>query len=162
VLGLGLAVTVSAVRPTVRAVLLEDPFGAGHVPDLADISCRDEFDFTTTETDWVRMCEQFFQDTSARVSSLEPDLVVVRQADFNHRAKVTDNLRVRLVVEGALASAAVKHVPATYLRRGQACAELYPGKNKDTMDDDAKAKVAKAARAEAAAAALSGLFGNRT
>lgn len=152
---------VSARRPTVRAVLLEDSVAAGQALDLNQITLRDAFEFTTTETDWAQMCDQFAQDTSARVSSLEPDIVVVRQADFNQNGRLGDGPRLRLVVEGAITAAAIKHVPKTRLRRGKACADTYPGKSKDQMDADGRAISGKANRAEAAGAALSGLFENR-
>jgi hypothetical protein len=159
---LGLAVAVSSRRPTVRAVLLADPFDASLMPTLADVALRDAFEFTTTETHWAGICDQFAQDVSARVSSLQPDIVVVRQADFTQNGRVGDGPRLRLVVEGAITAAAIKHIPNTVLRRGKGCADVYPGKSKDKMDADGRSLVDKAARAEAAGAALSGLFGNRT
>jgi len=146
----------------VRAVLLEDPFGGSEATSLADVTRRDAFEFTTTETDWARICDQFAQDVSGRVSTLAPDVVVVRQADFNQQGRVGDGPRLRLVVEGAITSASIRHVPKTVLRRGKACADVYPGKSKDELDADGRSLVDKAVHAEAASAALSGLFDTRS
>jgi hypothetical protein len=157
-LALGLSVAVASGRPTVRAVLLKDPHVAGASAVLGDVALDQFFDLTTTHTDWARICDQFARDVSARTSTLSPDVVVIRQADFNPAARVTDGLRLRLVVEGAITSAALGHVSNTHLRRGKGCADVYPG-SKDDMD--AAGRALMATRAEAAGAALSGLFGNR-
>jgi hypothetical protein len=120
------------------------------MPTLADVALRDAFEFNTTEADWAGMCDQFAEDVSARVSSLQPDVVVVRQADFSQNGRVGDGPRLRLVVEGAIAAAAIKHIANTVLRRGKGCANVYPGKSKDKMDADGRSLVDKAALAEAA------------
>lgn len=160
-LALGLTVTLpTSGRPVVRAVLLEDPFNPTQTTTLADITLATEFDLTTAEAEWARMCSQFSQDVSGRVSTLAPAVVVVRRADFHKNAKPTDGLRLRLVVEGAISAAAMAHAANTHLRTGTACAQEYPH-DKETMDADGKTLVSRAYRAEAAGAALSGLFGNR-
>lgn len=160
-LALGLAVAFpTQSRPVVRVVLLEDPFGAASVPTLADVTVAKEFDLTTTHTRWERMCGQFYADISGRVDTLNPDVVVVRRADFHRSRGNADGPRLRLVIEGAITAAAIGHVANTYLRHGTDCARAY-GQDKDVMDTDGKGLVTKKNRAEAAAAALSGLFGNR-
>ncbi len=147
-------------RPVVRAVLIEDRLAAAGTPTLADIALVEEFDLTTAETDWARIASRYSQDVSGRVSTLAPDIVVVRRADFHQRTRIGDGPRLRLVVEGAITAASYAHVANTHLRTGTTCAHVYPH-DKGTMDADGKTLVSRANRAEAAAAALSGLFGNR-
>lgn len=107
------------------------------------------------------MASQFFQEVSARVSTLSPDVVVVRRADVYPRGRVGDGPRLRLVVEGAITAAAMSHLPGnTHLRTGGDCATKY-GKSKSDMDADAATFTSHQNYVEAAAAALSGLFGNR-
>ncbi|MFT4085167.1 MAG: hypothetical protein QM638_21510 [Nocardioides sp.] len=160
-LALGLAVALpTPSRPVVRAVLLEDPFGASTVPTLADVSVSREFDLTTTHTRWAEIAGQFYADVSGRITTLKPDIVIVRRADFHRSRSNADGPKIRLVIEGALSAAAIGHVANTHLRAGVECGRLY-GKDKKDMDADAKTKVAKKDRAEAAAAGLSGLFANR-
>lgn len=158
---LGLTVTVpTPTRPVVRAVLLDDGLTRSQIPTLANVTAVDEFDLTTTHTEWAALCSQFSVDVSARVSTLAPDVVVVRRADFHRSRGNSDGPRLRLVVEGAVSASAFAHVANTHLRMGVTCADRY-GTNKDAMDLDGKSLVVHANRAEAAGAALSGLFGNR-
>jgi len=160
-MALGLTVMLpTPSRPVVRAALLRDPFGAGQVPTLADVTVDPEFDLTTTESRWERMSGQFYTDVSGRVSTLQPDIVVVRRADFHRGRGNADGPRLRLVIEGAITAAAIGHVRNTHLRTGSECARLY-GQDKDVMDAHGKDLVTTKSRAEAAAAALSGLFANR-
>lgn len=159
-LGLSVAIPTSG-RPVVRAVLAADPFGASHTPALGDISVVEEFDLTTAETDWARIASQLGQDVSARVSGLSPQIIIVRNADFHQSRRASAGSSLRLVVEGAITAASMLHVANVHLRPGMQCATLY-GSSKDAMDADARNIVSRATRTEAAAAALSGLFGNRS
>lgn len=158
---LGIAVALPTPgRPVVRAVLLEDALGSTEVPQLSDVSVVDEFEFTTTEEDWAHICRQYHRDTDARVSSLAPDAVIVRRADFHRDRGNNDGPRLRLIVEGAVTAAATAHVANTHLRTGAACAERY-GSSKVAMDADGRGLASKAIWKEAAGAALSGLVANR-
>ena len=160
-LSLGLVVALPTVgRPVVRAVLLSDQLGVGDVPTMAGVSLVNEFELTTTETEWARICGQYHRDVDARVSSLRPDIVIVRRADFHRDRGNSDGPRLRLVVEGAVTAASTAHVANTHLRPGASCGEKY-GSSKDVMDADGKSLVSKAVYKEAAGAALSGLVANR-
>ena len=159
---LGLTVEIPTPgRPVIRAVLLDDPLGAADTPALGDVTIFSEFDLTTAEAGWAGIASQYFQDVSGRVSTLAPDVVVIRRADVYAKGRIGDGPRLRLVVEGAITAAAVAHVANTHLRTGGDCARKY-GQDKDVMDADGRTLVTKKARTEAAGAALSGLFGNRT
>lgn len=160
---MGLAVEMpTRGRPVVRVVVLQDPHGPADAPVLSDVTKLDAFDLTTTEDEWSRIASHFFQAASGRISTLSPDIVVVRRADVYLRGRLGDGPRLRLVVEGAITAAAAAHVaPNTHLRTGSDCATRY-GQDKATMDADGLALVQRNSHAEAAAAALSGLFGNRS
>lgn len=158
---LGLTVTMKTPgRPVVRAVLLEDSVSASGPLTLGDVSLDQEFDLTTAEQDWARICSQYAQDVSGRVRSLSLDIVVVRRADFHRNSRGGDGPKLRLVVEGAITAAAMAHVANTHLRTGVVCAGEYPDE-KDAMDAAGKGLVSRTDRGEAAAAALSGLFTGR-
>ena len=159
---MGLAVDMpTRGRPTVRVVVMDDPLGASATPALGDVTLFDLFDLTTAEDDWARIASHFFQAASARISTIAPDVVVVRRADVYVRGRLGDGPRLRLVVEGAVAAAAASHVSTnTHLRPGTECGSRY-GQDKAVMDADGLALVTKKSHAEAAGAALSGLFGNR-
>lgn len=148
-------------RPAIRVVVLDDPHSPTDSAILADVSVFDAFDLTTAEDDWARIASQFFQDVSGRVSTLAPDVVVVRRAEVYVRGRLGDGPRLRLVVEGAITAAAASHVPNTHLRTGSECASRY-AQTKEVMDADGRALVSRTNQVEAAGAALSGLFGNRT
>lgn len=144
-----------------RAVVLSDALPPDQPPTLAQVTLVTEFDLSTDESDWARMCGRFAADVSGRVSTLAVDVVLVRRADFHKNAKAGDGPRLRLAVEGAITAAAFGHVPNTHLRTGTACALAYEH-GKDVLDAHGKELVSKASRTEAAAAALTALVANRT
>jgi hypothetical protein len=158
---IGLAVDMPKPgRPVVRCVVLDDPHGPTHTANLADVVQFEAFDLATAHTDWASIASQFFQDVSGRVSSLGPDVVVVRRADVYKLGRLGDGPRLRLVVEGAITAAAKSHVANTHLRTGVECATKYM-QDKTVLDADGNALTANKHHAEAAAAGLSGLFANR-
>lgn len=159
---IGLAVEMpTRGRPVVHVVVLEDPHGPADAPVLGNVTKLDAFDLTTFDDEWSRIASHYFQATSGRVSTLSPDIVVVRRADVYPRGRLGDGPRLRLVVEGAITAAAAAHVASnTHLRTGSECGTKY-GKDKTTMDAEGLSLVRKKSHAEAAGAALSGLFGNR-
>jgi hypothetical protein len=158
---LGLTVEMKTPgRPVVHAVLLEDSVAASQPITLGDVNLDREFDLTTAEKDWARICSQYAQDVSGRVSSLALDVVVVRRADFHRNSRSGDGPKLRLVIEGAITAAAMGHLANTHLQTGAACAGEYP-EEKDAMDAAGRGLVSRPDRAEAAAAALSGLFSGR-
>lgn len=147
-------------RPVVRCVVLDDPHGPAHPPALTDVSQFEAFDLATAQADWASIASQFFQNVSGRVSSLTPEVVVVRRADVYKVGRLGDGPRLRLVVEGAITAAAKSHIASTHLRTGAECATKY-GQDKGALEADAITLTANKHHTEAAAAALSGLFGNR-
>lgn len=159
--GLGLAVDMPKPgRPVVNCVILEDLHGPADALVLADVSLVEAFSFKTAHVAWAEMVSQYFAEVSGRVSTLSPDIVVIRRADVYIKARVGDGPRLRLAVEGAVTAAARAHVKNTHLRTGGDCATRY-GQSKDKMDADALTLTTHKSQQEAAAAALSGLFGNR-
>lgn len=114
-----------------------------------------------TEDDWARLASDHFHAVSGRVSTLKPDIVVVRRADRPMKANNKDGPRLRLVVEGAITTAAYQHVANTHLRTGAACAHAYHRSDKAVMDADGASLAARSNRGQAAAAALSGLVDKR-
>ena len=158
----GLAVDMpKPARPVVHFVIFDDPHGPGDAAVLADVTHFDAFDLKTAEPEWSDIAYQYFQDVSARVSTVAPDIVVIRRAGVYKRGRIGDGPRLRLVVEGAVTAAARSHVPNTHLRTGADCATRY-GASQDVLDADGAALANHKNSAAAAAAALSGLFGNRS
>lgn len=159
---LGLAVDMPKPhRPVVHCVVLDDPHGRGQAAILSDVTQVDAFDLKSAEVDWAKVVSQYFQEISGRVSTLGPDVVVVRRADVFHKGRLGDGPRFRLAVEGAITAAAMSHVANTHLRTGAECAKAY-STAKDQMDAAGLTLVTHNSHGEAAAAALSGLFGNRS
>lgn len=149
------------MRPVVRVVLLRDPFGADQLPALEDMTLETEFDLTLPDDDWAELAIGYFRAVSGRVSTLSPDIVIVRRADMPARPTNKDGPRLRLVVEGAVTAAAHEHVANTHLRTGVACAHAYHRSSKAVLDADAAGLVERSNRAQAAAAAMSGLIDKR-
>jgi hypothetical protein len=142
-------------------VVLEDPQGPADAAVLTNVTHVEAFDFKTTHEAWSKIVSQFFHETSGRVSTLDLDIVVIRRADVYVKGRLGDGPRMRLAVEGAITAAAMSHVANTHLRTGGDCASHY-GQSKEQLDADALALITHKSQQEAAAAALSGLFGNRT
>jgi len=162
VLALGISIDLpTQMRPVIRAVLLRDPFDVSQVPRLADVTVEDEFDLTSPEDDWAKLASDYFQAVSGRVSTLTPNIVIVRRADMPKRPNNYDGPRLRLVVEGAVCAASYEHVTNTHLRTGTACANAYHRSEKATLDAHGKGLVQRGNRGDAAAAALSGLEDKR-
>lgn len=148
------------MHPVVRAVLLEDGLTSQQGPDRAQVQVVDDFDLPSAETDWSGICRDLASQVAARVSSLRPDVVVVRRADMPPRPSNKDGPRLALVVVGAVTAAAHQHVAKTRIRTGVACAQTY-GVSKNDIDAEGEKLVSKA-RARAAAAALSGMWADRS
>lgn len=148
-------------RPVVNCVVLAEPHAPTEAAVLADVSLVETFPFKTAREPWAEIVSQYFAEVSGRVSTLNLDIVVIRRADVYVKGRLGDGPRLRLAVEGAITAAAMAHVKNTHLRTGGDCAAHY-GLSKDRMDADALALTTHKSEQEAAAAALSGLFGNRT
>ena len=86
-LALGLTVEMpSPKRPSLLAVLLRDTLPPTATPTLGDIVLVDSFEAPTIEDNWAIQLRDLSKATSGRVSSLKPDIIVVRRADISPRA----------------------------------------------------------------------------
>ncbi|MGK2261906.1 MULTISPECIES: hypothetical protein [Mycobacteriales] len=92
---------------------------------------------------------------SGRIRSIDPDVVVVRRADWNRNTGGQRGPRLRLLAEGAITGAAHEVVQATRIRTGKECGTDY-GASKAQIDADAS-QVHGGKYSEATAAALCGL-----
>jgi hypothetical protein len=159
-LAMGLAIDMPVRnRPALRAVLLSDPHPADTTPSLAEITVVTTFEVPTADEDRATQLKDLAETTSARIRSLEPDIVVVRMADRPPHASNKEGPRIRLMATGAVAAAARLLIPRTSIRDGGECGEAY-GANKSKVDADASTLVDGRLK-EAAAAALAGLVADR-
>jgi hypothetical protein len=158
---LGLTIDMPARnRPALRAVLLSDQLTAAVTPALADVTVVTTFELPTADEDRAKQLRDIAETVSARIRTLEPDIVVVRRADQSPRASNQEGPRIRLMATGAVAAAARLLVPRTSIRDGKQCGEVC-GTSKASIDADASTLVPERLQ-EAAAAALSGLRANRS
>jgi len=159
---LGLAIDLpSPNRPALRAVLLEDSLTPSDIPALSDIAVAEVFDVTTVDEDRATQLKDLAEAVSGRITTLKPDIVVVRRADRPPRPSNNEGPRVALLAVGAIAAAARIHVVRTCIRDGKDCGAAYGG-GKSGVDADAATLVSPERRAKAAAAALAGLVADRT
>lgn len=149
----GLAVNIpTRGRPVVRLVVLDDGSGTAETKAAEEIPTGD-----------VQIAEQLFQiarSVESRLKGLSVDRVIVRRADVPTRASKKEGPRLRLLMEGAVVSAARSVVTDTRLGMGKDVAH-WRGSLKDDLDDEAKQLMTSAGKqakfAEAAGAALAGL-----
>jgi len=146
-------------RPALRAVLLRDPHPAGTTPSLADVTIVEIFEVPTADEDRAKQLKDLAETVSARIRTLNPDIVVIRRADLPPRSSNKEGPRIRLMATGAVAAAARILVPQTVIRDGKECGAAY-GANKQKVDADASTLVNDRLR-DAAAAALAGLIADR-
>ena len=160
-LALGLTIDMAATnRPALRAVLLGDPHPASITPSLADLTVVTTFELPTVDEDRAKQLKDLAETVSARIRTLNPDIVVVRRADRPPRPSNKEGPRIRLMATGAIAAAARSLVPRTSIRDGSQCGRAY-GANKAKVDADASTLVEERLQ-EAAAAALAGLISDRS
>ncbi len=149
----GLAVNIpTRGRPVVRLVVLDDATGTAEAKAAEEIS-----------TDAVAITDQLFhvaRSIESRVRGLAVDRVIVRRADVPTRASKKEGPRLRLLVEGAVVSAARGVVIDTRLGMGKDIAHWH-GSVKSDLDDAAAQLMTTTGKhakfAEAAGAALAGL-----
>jgi hypothetical protein len=153
VLGVAVDAKKDAKRPAIHAVLAEvTEGGSASIVDAVDHSGDDEPmpDQLHHAAEWMR----------TYLKSVRPDRVVVRQADFHPQARLTDGRTNRLLVEGAITSAATSVVPDTRLASGKEAGEWFGGQKAD-VENAAKALVEGSPHhkrfIEAASAALAGI-----
>lgn len=134
-------------RPTAKVVVLE---GGYITPTLVD-----HFDLTSTEDEVPDQLHHLADGVRSRIEGLRPDRVVIRRADVAPKASNMEGPRLRLLAEGALASAARDQMSDVVLATAKDLATRTPLK-KAELDARAGA-LFSGVPAEAAAAALSGL-----
>lgn len=156
---LGLAVSINGKRSTVSAVVLNDHTAAGDAFDPKKMTVEDSFEVKGDQPDAAVQLGDAAKAVGGRVSSLRPDVVVVRRADRPARASNQEGPRLRLLIEGAITASARNLVPNTHLRNGKDCGAAYGG-TKDSLDTEA-GQVHGGKYCEATAAAMSGLAANR-
>lgn len=139
-------------RPTVHVVRADDAGGSASIVDTIDLPGDDE--------PLPEQLHHAAEGIRTYLKATKPDRVVVRQADYHQRAGLTAGRMNRLLVEGAITSAAISVVPDTRLATGKATGEWFGGQKAD-LDAAAKALVAAGSRhkryVEAASAGLAGI-----
>jgi hypothetical protein len=136
----------------VHAVLADDGGGSAVIVEVFDLSGDDE-----------PLPDQLHHAAEAirtYLKSESAERVVVRQADFHQQVRMTTGRVSKILVEGAVASAAVSVVPDTRLATGRETGAWFGG-SKAQVEEAAKALVAESGAhkdyAEAASAALAGI-----
>lgn len=116
-------------RPLARLVVADNETGAVVIATAMELPS----DSTTTATQLHDSAEAL----RSHLKSLGPDRVVVRRADRSARARQTDGPKFRLLMEGALTSAACSIVPDTLIGTGKETAEWF-GSSKEDLDLEAE------------------------
>lgn len=131
---LGIAVRHEAAnkRPTTRGVLLDDSSGSPVIIDKFEISADD--------VDLATQLHDLAEATRSRLAALAPDQVVLVRADFSPAASRQEAPKLRLLAEGAAASAARDKVEATFVCTGQEAAG-FRGTDKDGLKAESRSLV---------------------
>lgn len=139
-------------RPTVHVVLADDASGPPVIADTIDLPGDDE--------SMPAQLHHAAEGVRAYLRSIDAERVVVRRADHSPHARQTDETKNRLLVEGAVTSAAASVVPDTRLGTGKETGEWFGGSKAD-VDAEAKTLVKASSRhpgyVEATSAALAGI-----
>jgi hypothetical protein len=139
-------------RPTARIVVADDAGGSATIEDMLDL--------TGDDVDLPNQLHYAAEALRSHLKSVGADRVVVRRADHAPRAKQTDGTKNRLLMEGALTSAATSVVPATRLGTGRETGEWF-GASKEAVDAAADALLKSGSQhsryLEATSAALAGV-----
>ena len=114
----------------------------------------EHFPVTTQAADVVSQIHELAASISNRVIGLKPERVMVQRADFFRMASNQDGPRIRLMPEGAIASAVRSKVPDTRCLVGRDVA-TEAGVNKDTLRAEAATVIADDDYVDATCAALS-------
>lgn len=153
---LGIAVTMKAT-PVLSFVLLDNQTATD---SSAEVAVEVQFEVPLEDRALAEQLGEAAKTVRGRVRSLAPDAVGVRRADWSNRASNRDGPRKRLLVEGAVTSAAYGEVMDTILLTGKECG-LAHGSDKATVDAEA-ASLVQGKYKEAAAVALARLCQKRT
>ena len=135
-------------RPTAEAVVLD---GCWEAP-----TPHAQFELTSAKDDLPTLLHDLAAGLVSQLAGLNVDRVAIRRADQPARASNREGPRIRLLAEGALASAARSKVRDVLLRSGRDLAARSPAGTKAQLDAYAT-RSAPGTPTEAAAAALSGL-----
>jgi hypothetical protein len=149
----GVAVDASKPkRPAARIVVIDDASGAATIEEVLDLSGDD--------VDLPAQLHYAAEALRSHLKSVDANRVVVRRADYAPRARQTDGPKNRLLMEGALTSAATSVVPDTRLGTGKETGEWF-GSSKQAVDAAADALLKSGAHhsryLEATSAALAGV-----
>jgi hypothetical protein len=152
----GIAVDVpNPGRPAGRLVVLTDDSGSPEIEVVGD--------FPADDTDIPVLLHDAAEAVRSRLEGLGVDRVVVRRADRPPKASSAEGPKFRLLMEGALTSAARSVVVDTRLGTGKDTGAWF-GSNKEGVDAAAKGLLKAASLharyREATSAALAG-FGPR-
>src|SRR4051812_46480110 len=135
-------------RPAARVVLLDGTWGAA--------AEHARFDLTSNKQDIATILHDLATGLRSLLSGMHADCVVIRRADKPKKPSNLDGSRLRLLAEGALASAARDEVADVLILPGKDLAQRSPATSKDDLESEAEKQV-PGGPVEATAAALSGL-----
>jgi hypothetical protein len=150
----GIAVRIaSSGRPAVRIIVADDASGSPVISDPQEI--------TSDHADLPEQLHDAAESVRSRLKALNVERVVVRRADRPTKASNKEGPRVRLIMEGAVTSAARSEVIDTRLGTGKDTGAWYGG-DKATVDAEAdrlltEANVSSTKYLEATSAALAAL-----
>lgn len=153
---LGIAMAMRA-RPTITFVVLDDHTDP-HDPSA--VTVVDTIEVPLEDRPLAEQLGEAAKVVRGRVASLSLNAVVVRRADYSGRASHQDGRIRRLLLEGAITSAAYAVNIDTTLLTGKECGQAH-GSDKATVDAQAGELVQKKYQ-EAAAAALACLAKGRS
>jgi hypothetical protein len=149
----GLAVDAADPKRPVGRLVIADGGGGS-------ISIESSIELTSDATSTPVQLHDAAEALHSQLKGSAPQRVIVRRADRPARPRQTDGPKFRLLMEGALTSAACGVVPDTLIGTGKETGEWF-GSSKADLDDEAK-QVAEAASVaakyrEALSAALAAL-----
>jgi antitoxin (DNA-binding transcriptional repressor) of toxin-antitoxin stability system len=138
-------------RPVARLIVADD---AGWL-----LRIEEPTDFTSDDADVPVQLHDAAEAVRSRLKSLNVDRVVVRRADFAPASR-KEGPKLRLLMEGALTSAACSVVPDTRIGTGKDTGAWYGG-GKEAVDAEASQLLSAASLSarygEATSAALAGI-----
>ncbi len=148
----GIAVHIpGSGRPAARLVVVEDSGGSPAIEEIVD--------FSSDDAGLPMQLHEAAGALRSRLKGLEVDRVVVRRADYSP-ASNKEGPKVRLLMEGALTSAAFSVQPDTRIGTGKDAGGWF-GSNKAGVEAEAERVLSVASRErryiEAASAALAGI-----
>ncbi len=139
-------------RPVARLVVLDDSSSTPQIESIVD--------FTADDTNVATQLHDMAEAIRSRLSGVAVERVVVRRADRQRVASKAEGPKLRLLVEGAVVSAARSVVVDTRLGTGMEVGSWF-GTDKDGVDAEASTLLTTAGEplkyVEAASAALAGL-----